>query len=87
MSAARTGAVKTTTSVSGADAAEMGRDIGASVGWLLDAATRAGRVHELSRSSRSKFKMVLHQFSSVQFPSRQLAWKVRSVQFIEVLRF
>ena len=48
---------------------------------------RAGRVHELSRSSRSKFKMVLHQFSSVQFPSRQLAWKVRSVQFIEVLRF
>ena len=48
---------------------------------------RAGRVHELSRSSRSKFKMVLHQFISVQFSSRQLAWKVRSVQFIEVLRF
>ena len=44
-------------------------------------ATRAGRVRELTRSSRSKFKMVWHQFSTVQFPCLQLVWKVRSVQF------
>ena len=44
--------------------------------------TRAGRVRELTRSSRSKFKMVWHQFSSVQFPSHQFVRKVRSVQFL-----
>ena len=32
---------------------------------------RAGRVRELTRSSLSKFKMVWHQFSTVQFPSHQ----------------
>ena len=31
--------------------------------------TRAGRVRKLARSSRSKFKMVWHQFSTAQFPS------------------
>ena len=42
---------------------------------------RAGRVHELTESSHSKFKMIWHQFSTVQFPSNQLVWKVCSVQF------
>ena len=37
---------------------------------------RAGRVGELTRSSRSEFKMIWHQFSTVQFPSHQLAWEV-----------
>ena len=44
---------------------------------------RAGRARELTRSSRSKFIMVWHQFSTVQLPSLQLAWKVRSVQFVQ----
>ena len=43
--------------------------------------TRAGRVRELKRSSRSKFKMVWYQFNTVQFPSHQFVWKVRTVQF------
>ena len=48
----------------------------------MEVTTRAGRVRELTSSSRSKFKMALHQFSSiVQFPSHQSDWKVRSVQF------
>ena len=41
---------------------------------------RAGRVRELPRSSRSRLKMVWHQFSIVQFPSHQFVWKARSVQ-------
>ena len=41
---------------------------------------KAGRVRELKRSSRSEFKMVSHQFNTVQFPSNQFVWKVRSVQ-------
>ena len=41
----------------------------------------AARVRELTRSSRPKFKKVWQQFSTVQFPSHQLDWKVRSVQF------
>ena len=39
--------------------------------------SRAGTVHELSKSSRSKFKMVLHQFSSVQFLSHKFVQKVQ----------
>ena len=39
---------------------------------LNDTPTRAGRVRELPRSSRSRFKMVWHQYST---------WKVRSIQF------
>ena len=42
---------------------------------------RVGKVRELTRTSRSKFEMVWHRFSTVQFPSRQFVWKVRSVQF------
>ena len=42
---------------------------------------RAGRVRELTRSSRSKFKIVSYQFSTVQFPSLHFDWKARSVQF------
>ena len=43
--------------------------------------TRAGRVRELPRSSRPKFKLVWHQFSNVQFARHRFVWKVRSVQF------
>ena len=43
--------------------------------------TRAGRVRELARSSRSKFTLVWHQFSTVQFPRHQFVWKVLSTQF------
>ena len=46
-----------------------------------DIVTRAGRLRELVRSSRSKFKLVWRQFSTVQFPRHQFVWKVRSVQF------
>ena len=42
---------------------------------------RAGSFRELTRSSRSKFKMVWQQFSTVLFPSHQFLLKVRSVQF------
>ena len=42
---------------------------------------RTGRVRELTKSSRSKFKMVWHQVSTVQLPSNQIVWKVCSVQF------
>ena len=42
---------------------------------------RSGRVRELTRSSRLKFKMVWHQFSTVRCHSHQLVWKVRSFQF------
>ena len=37
--------------------------------WLI--IIRAGRVRELMTSSRSKFKMAWHQFSTVQFTSDQ----------------
>ena len=47
----------------------------------ISVATRAGRVRELMRSFRSKFKMVWQQFSTVQFPGHQFVRKVRSVQF------
>ena len=30
---------------------------------------------------RSKFKLVWHQFSTVQFPRHHFVWKVHSVQF------
>ena len=43
--------------------------------------SRAKRVGELTRSLRSKFKMVWHRFSKVQFPSHHFGWKVRPVQF------
>ena len=43
-----------------------------------DIVARAG---EIVRSYRSKFKLVSHQFSTVQFPRHQFVWKVRSVQF------
>ena len=43
--------------------------------------TTARIVRELTMSSRSKFKMVWHQFSTVQFPIHQFVGKVRSVQF------
>ena len=43
--------------------------------------SRAGRVRELTRFFRSKFKMVWHQFITVQFPSHQFDWKARSAQF------
>ena len=49
--------------------------------------TKAGTVRELTRSSRSKFKMVWHQFSTVQFPSHQFVWKVRTVQLMGSLQF
>ena len=42
--------------------------------------SRAGRVRELTRPSHSKFKMIWHQFGTVQFPSHQFVWKVRPVQ-------
>ena len=42
---------------------------------------RAGRVRELTRPSRSKFKMVWHQFGTAQFSSHQFVWKVCSAQF------
>ena len=42
---------------------------------------RAGGVLELTKSSRSKFKIVCNQFSTVQFLSHQFVFKVRSVQF------
>ena len=42
---------------------------------------RTGRVRELTRSSRSKFKMVWHQFSTNHYPNHQFVWEVRSVQF------
>ena len=45
-------------------------------------APRAGRVCELTRPSRSKFKMVWHQFSAVQFPSHRFVWKVSLVHFM-----
>ena len=41
----------------------------------------AGRIRELSRPSRSKFKMIWHYFSTVRFPSYQFVRKLRSVQF------
>ena len=49
--------------------------------FRLSCGIRAGTVRELTRFSRSKFKMVWHQFSTVQFPSHQFVWEVRSVQF------
>ena len=45
---------------------------------------RAGSVRELLRSSSSKFMRLWLQFSIVQFPSSNLLWKVRSVQFNKV---
>ena len=41
----------------------------------------AGRVRELSRSSRLQFRMVWHQFNTVQFPSHHFVWEVCSIQF------
>ena len=43
---------------------------------------RTGRVRELARSSRSKVKMIWHQFSTVQFPNHHFVWKVCSVRFV-----
>ena len=43
--------------------------------------SRAGRVLRLTRSFRSKYKMVWHQSSTVKLPSHQFVRKVRSVQF------
>ena len=42
---------------------------------------RTGRFRELAMSSSSLFKMVWHQFRTVQFPSHQFDKIVRSVQF------
>ena len=42
---------------------------------------RAVRARKLTRFSCPKFKLVWHQFSTVQFHSHRLLWKVRSVQF------
>ena len=39
-------------------------------------------VLELTRSSCSRFKMVWHLFSLVQFSSHQYVWKVRSVHLM-----
>ena len=46
--------------------------------------SRARKVREHTRSSRSMFKMVYHQFSAVQFPSHQsvLNLCLRSIQFV-----
>ena len=41
---------------------------------------RAGRVCELTKSSRSKFEVVWRQFNADQFLGHQLFWKARSVQ-------
>ena len=43
--------------------------------------TRTGRVRELTRSSRSKFKMIRYQFSAAQVSSFNIFWKVCNVQF------
>ena len=47
---------------------------------LREVGSRARRILEFTRSTRSEFKMVLHQFITVQFPSHQFVWKVCSVQ-------
>ena len=44
--------------------------------------TRAGKICELTRSSHSKFTIVWHQFITVQLPSHQFVWKVRSVRLL-----
>ena len=48
--------------------------------WDPQSPGRAGRVRELTKSSRSKFKIVWRQFNADQFIGHQLVWKVRSVQ-------
>ena len=48
--------------------------------WDPQSPGRAGRVRELTKSSRSKFKIVWRQFNADQFLGHQLVWKVRSVQ-------
>ena len=49
--------------------------------------TGAGRVRELTTSSRSKFKMIWHQLSTVQFSSHQFVWKVHSVHLMGASNF
>ena len=51
------------------------------LGTIGNGANQAVRVRKLTKSSHSKFKMVWHQLSTVQFHSHQFVWKVRSVKF------